>query len=260
MVGGIYGNYSASRMQGTRSYLSAKPAAVNNFDYKAAQQETKALLDRYKQNGDKVKALKADTAKFLDDYQSSVRKMGDAANAVKGSELDRLLYGKSEAGMVPTDENVEKTAAAVAKMVEQFNSTLTTLNKNAERGPGVSKQIGRMVSSPTSDRSMELVGITTNKDGTLKVDMDTLKKSLKENTKIAREVIGGSYGIAQGISRDSVNGLNQSPISLVGNDVAAMKQEEMSADSMEFMSNYSRTGAVNMMNLNSVGLLMNMII
>lgn len=265
MVGGIYGGYNAGKMYGTSSYLSTKPYAVSNYDYKAAQRETKAQMEQYKKSQGSVTTLKKDTAAFLDEYQSSVKKLGDAANAVKGGELDRLLYGKEGAGSTPSDANIEKTAKAVQALAEQFNSTLTTLAKNAERGPGVTRQIDRMNSSPTAERSMELLGITTAKDGTMQVDMDKLKTALKENTSIARDVIGGSFGIANGISRDSTSGLNQTPISLVANDIAAIKQEQAQTQaqygsSMEFMSNYSKTGAINMMNLNSVGLLMNMII
>lgn len=265
MVGGIYGGYGAKQMYGTKSYLSTKPSAVNNYDYKAAQRETKAQMEQYKKSQGTATTLKKDTAAFLDEYRSSVKKLGDAANAVKGGELDRLLYGKGGKGSTPTDENIEKTAKAVQALAEQFNSTLTTLAKNAERGPGVVRQMDRMNSSPTAERSMELMGITTAKDGTMQVDMDKLKTALKENTSIARDVIGGSFGVANGISRDSTNGLNQSPISLVANDIAQIKQEQAQTQadygsSMEFISNYSKTGAINMMNLNSVGLLMNMII
>lgn len=265
MVGGIYTGYNASRMYGTNSYLSSRPASVNNYDYKAAQRETKALMDQYKKNQGTVTTLKKDTAAFLDEYQSSVKKLGDAANAVKGGELDRLLYGKEGRGSTPTDENIDRAAKAVQALAEQFNSTLTTLAKNVERGPGVAKQMERMNSSPTAERSMALVGITTAKDGTLQADMDRLKTALKDNTELARDVIGGSFGVAQGVGRDSVNGLNQSPISLVGNDIAEIKQQQQQTQAqiggnMEFMSNYSKTGVVNMMNLNSVGLLMNMII
>lgn len=265
MVGGIYGGYGASSMQGMQSYLSKKPSAPNNFDYKAAQQDAKALIDKYKQGQGKTTALKKDTAAFLDEYQKSVKGMGDAANAVKGENFDKLLYGKDGRNSVPTEANIDKTAKAIEEMAKQYNSTLAALNKNAKRGSGVSSQIARMASSPTSERSMELVGISTNKDGTLKVDMDKLKASLKDNTAIARDVIGGSFGVAQGISRDSASGLRQSPISLVGNDIAAMKETQMlgqvqDTNSLAFMSNYSKTGAVNMMNMNSVGLLMNMMV
>ncbi|MEG1943716.1 MAG: hypothetical protein RR049_07840 [Angelakisella sp.] len=262
MVGGIYGSYNAGSMRGIQSYLSQKPASTNNFDYKAAQNEAKALIEKYKQGQGKTTALKKDTAAFLDEYQKSVKSMGDAANAVKGENFDRLLYGTGGKNSTPTDANIEKTAKAIEEMTKQFNSTLATLNKNTDRGAGVSKQIERMVSSPTSERSMELLGITTTKDGSLKVDMDKLKESLKTNTQVARDVIGGSFGVAQGISRDSTNGLNQSPISLVGNDIAAIKETQImgqvqDVNSMAFMSNYSKTGAINMMNLNSIGLLMN---
>lgn len=260
MVGGIYGGYNAGSMYGVRNYQSQRAYSANNYDYKAAQRNTQSLIDQYKQENNKVQTLKADSAKFLDDYTASMKSMDKAANAVKGQKFDQLLYGKGGTTSDPTQENIDKTAEAVSKLAEQFNSTLKLMNDNAERGPGVGRQVGRMVQSPTSERSMELIGITTQKDGSLKVDTEKLKTALKENPDIVRDVVGGSYGMAQGISRDSTNGLNQSPASLIGNDLAAMKQQQQTLGSFKEMSAYSKSGAYNMMNLNSVGVLMNIMI
>lgn len=256
MVGGIYGGYNASSMYGTKNYLSNQASSVNNFDYKAAQRN---LLDQYKQSESKVQALKKDTANFLDDYTSGMQKMGKAADALQGQSFDKLLYGGAQTDTAPTKENVDKTASAVEQLVTQFNDNLKLLGNNADRGSGVSRQIGRMVQSPTSARSMELIGISTQKDGTLKVDGEKLRTALRDQPNLVRDVVGGSSGMAQGVSRDSKSGLNQSPASLIGNDLAAMKQQQMSS-SFEAMSTYTRSGAYNAVNLNSVGLLMNIMI
>lgn len=264
MVGGIYGGYNASAMYGMQNYLSQQASSVNNFDYKAAQKQTQAYIDQYKQSQNTVTQLKKDSANFLDSYQKSLTGMDKAASAVQGQNLEALLYGKAGrpadgTAATPTQENVDKTAEAVQKMVDQFNSTLKTMNDNASRGPGVEKQIARMVSLPTSERSMEQVGITVNKDGTLKVDSDKLKTALKENTSVAQDVIGGSFGMARGIQMDAQTGLRQTPSTLIARDLASMKQQQM-GDSLSQMGMYSKSGVYNMANLNSVGVLMNMLI
>ena len=263
MVGGIYGGYNASAMYGTRSYLSQQASPANNFDYRAAQKQTQAYIDQYKQAQNTVTQLKKDSASFLDSYQQSLKLLDKTASAVQGQNFDKLLYGSAGrpagADAAPTQENIDKTAEAVQKMADQFNSTLKTMNDNAKRGPGVERQIARMVSSPVSERSMAQVGITVNKDGTLKVDSDKLKTALKENTSVARDVIGGSFGIARGVQMDAQTGLRQAPSTLIARDLASMKQQQMD-DSLTQMGMYSKSGAYNMANLNSVGVLMNMLI
>lgn len=264
MVGGIYGSYNASAMYGMQNYLSQQASSVNNFDYRAAQKQTQAYIDQYKQNQNTVTQLKKDSANFLDSYQQSLKLLDKTANAVQGQNFDTLLYGKTgrpAAGTnaTPTQENIDQTAAAVQKMADQFNSTLKTMNDNAKRGPGVERQISRMVSSPVSERSMAQVGITVNKDGTLKVDSDKLKTALKENTSVARDVIGGNFGIARGVQMDAQTGLRQTPSTLIARDLASMKQQQMDS-SLTQMGMYSKSGAYIMANLNSVGVLMNMLI
>lgn len=254
MVGGIYNNYNA--YSGIQNYLAQKSYSVSNYDYKAAQKETAAMIAQYKKNSGSVQTLKTDAANFLDSYTASMKNLSSAASAVSGQNFDKLLYGTAGAGSVPTDEAIDKTTAAVEKLVTQFNDTLSLLNKNADRGGGVSTQIERMVQSPTSERSMELIGITTQKDGTLKVDTEKLKTALREKTSTVRDVVAGNFGMAQGMSRDSVQGLNQSAASLISNDLAEMKSQQDSFK-LEMLGSYTSQGIYSNMNLNSVGVLMN---
>lgn len=259
MVGGISGGYNASAMYGTKNYLSQKASSVNNFDYKAAQRDTQKLIDQYKDSNKQVQTLKKESANFLDDYRTSMQDLGKAADKVSGGNFDKMLYGKGGTGSTPTQENIDKTAKAVEDLAAQFNNSLKLVNDNANRGQGVGRQISRMVQSPTSEQSMAAMGITTQKDGTLKVDSAKLKTALKDNASLARDVIGGSFGMSQGIKRDSTGGLNQSPASLIGRDIASMKQ--LQNDSISNVTGiYSKMGAYSNMNLNSVGVLMNIMI
>ncbi|MEG1874161.1 MAG: flagellar filament capping protein FliD [Angelakisella sp.] len=261
MVGGIYSGYQASQMYSAKNVLSQLPASVNNFDYKAAQRDTQKLVDQYKAGQNTVKQMKKDTAQFLDDYTGSMKKLGSAADKLTNGKMDALLYGKGgTVGGVPTQENIDKTAAAVGDMVKQYNDSLTLLNKNSGRGTGVDKQLNRMAQSPVSKRSMEELGITTQKDGTLALNADKLKAALKESPATARDVLGGSFGIAQNISRSSTYGMSQSPAALVGKDIAKMQKQQTDSNPFAQMSTYSKSGAYNTMNMNSVGVLMNMMI
>lgn len=257
MIGGIYTGYSAAQLYGTSNYLAQKSYSVSNYDYKAAQNE---LLAKYKGNQNSLQTLKTDSANFLDQYTASMQQMGKAADAVRGGNFDKLLYGNTQdTSATPSAANVERTAKAIEDMATQFNSSLKLLNNNADRGSGVEKQILRMVQSPTSERSMELIGISTKNDGTFEVNSSKLRDALTQQPSVVRSVVADSFGMANGIARDSSNGLSQSPVSLISNDLASMKQQQLSTGFMS-MSTYTKSGAYNAMNLNAVGVLMNMLV
>ena len=262
MIYGItpYQNSNIPYLTQSKGYRTTNISSVSSFDYKVAQRETKAYLDNYQKMQDEISSLKKDSLAFLDRYNKTLTAMGEASTKLEGNNLKQLLFGKNgTASEKPSDDRIEEATKAVQSMVDTFNTALKTLNDNAGRGVGVTSQIRRMVQPPTSQSSMALVGISIEKDGSLKLDQDKLKTSLKNNTSLAMDIIGGSHGIAQGITRDALTGLRQQPASLINGDLSEMSQKRFDS-SLVSMANYSKTGAVNMMNLNSVGVLMNILI
>ena len=154
-----------------------------------------------------------------------MKSLDASAEKFRGANLDKLLYNKDGA---VTDITAKNTVGAVKDMVAQYNSTLNLLNKNADRGTGVVKQIGRMVSiDPASEENMAKIGLSVNKDGTLKLDEDKLESALKTEDPDARKnitnILGGRNGVADTIQSHTRYGSTMSSRQLVGNDVQKAK-------------------------------------
>ncbi len=207
---------------------SGSSSVSSVFDYagvkKNAEAEAKALMDAYKSNKASTSALKKDTAKFLDDYTKSMKSLEQSANNIRLGNLDKTLYDKD--GKV-TDTTIKNTVDATQKFVDQYNSTLKLLNDNADRGPGVMKQLSRMVQDPAPAAGMALVGVTVNKDGSLALDKEKMTKAFKEagpeNQKLYRDILGGFGGISENTYKNTQYGLNTSARNLVMNDLANIK-------------------------------------
>lgn len=258
MISNVNNYFGAMNAINNRSTVSG-PSPV--FDYKAAQQSSREILDSFKSGNTKIKALKDDSAKFLNQYTSRMTALNEAAGKVSGQNLDKILYDKN--GKV-TDDTAKATVKAVQNMIDEYNDTLSFLNKNGERGIGVVEQIGRMAGDPAPAASMKLVGVTVNKDGTLALDQEKLTQALKtENPaqlSLTKDIIGGSTSsLANGIQQDARAGMRVSAGRLIGNDLATMQQIKQD-DPIRSFATYSRSGVFNLNNMAAAGMMMNMLV
>lgn len=155
---------------------------------------------------------------------------------------------------ISVNVNDEKIVSAMEDLVASYNDAVRLLGNNADRGTGVMRQLEKMVSAPTSEKSMELIGVEMDKYGMLSLDKTKLQKSLKENPEFTKKIIGGTSGIAQGAFKDAQSALSTSSSSLVNNDIKQLKNEQMN-DPINFISRYSRSGVFNAMNYNTIGML-----
>ena len=173
----------------------------------------------------------------------------------------KISASLKKAGSADIIMGVDKTkvASSVEDLVSKYNSALKVLNDNVDRGSGVARQLGSMLHGPASEEKLNLIGISTNKDGTLKLDKDKLAASLEKDPKLSTDIIGGSFGVAQGMFADARSGLTTPSSSLINNDMQKTQQNVMN-DPFQFTSMFSRRGAFNMMNYNTVGMMFNMLV
>lgn len=273
MIGGIsgaypYGGFNMYGLGGTNKSTMMNPAA---FDYKAAQRRLQSAFDKVGAD-ETVATMKKDTAKFLDTYATAmkdVQKTAQAANAaVAGAVSD-----KSGADGAPSAEMTDKAVAAVQSMVDSYNKTQTTLAQNEARGIGVSKSMEALAQAAGNEGSMKLVGITADKNGMLKLDQAELRKGLTgtdQQRKLTGDILGGNYGASTRLAQAANTGLTQNPTSLVSSDLQKIKaQQEQQQDTLMAAAGLSggmsgfagmsgRMGAYTMMNMGTVGMLMNM--
>lgn len=155
--------------------------------------------------------------------------------------------------------DADKTASAVDNLVNAYNSSIKLLNDNYERGTGVDKQLRNLVRGLGSDKSLEKLGITVNKDATLKFDKDVLKKNMKENPSLTRDLISGLGGIANTAYNKASSGLSVNSSTLINNDIESAQSEAMSSPYHAF-NMYSRTGAYTLNNYYALGMMMNYLV
>ena len=227
-------NYNTYSYPLYNTYNSNK---IVDFDYTAAVSEAnkkaQELLDSLQTKKivpavSTPKALQKESFEFLNVYTLSMKNLDQAAEKLRNSNLDRLLYSKSGEIAEITEETAQNTVGAVKDMFEKYNSTLKLLNDNADRGPGVMKQIARMVTAdPASVENMAKLGMSVNKDGTLNLNEKKLSDALKTKDPIQlkslKSLLGGLNGIADKIHVNALYGSNMSSRSLIGNDVLKTK-------------------------------------
>lgn len=114
------------------------------------------------QNGlDQVKQSAQDAKYTVDGQQKT-----SSSNTVDlgGYKISATLKKEGKAKItVGADPNA--SADKVQKLVDSFNDTLKLLNDNSEMGAGVLKQMRKMIVPPTSEKSLNMAGITIGKIG-----------------------------------------------------------------------------------------------
>ena len=166
-----------------------------------------------------------------------------------------------QAGQIDTDQIV----SAVKDLVEKNNSTISLLEKNADRGYGVQRQLDSMTAASVTDRYMENIGISKGSDGKLTLDETKLKAALENDTAATKELLGGSFGLAQSSFNDAKAGMAQSSASLL-NQNSYGSYGSYSGDynyfsdftnnfgnSYQMLGMYSRYGVRTMSNLFAMG-------
>jgi len=150
-------------------------------------------------------------------------------------------------------------ADAVENLVDKFNKALSVVSSNADRGSGVKNQLSQMLSGPAPEKSLKLIGITKNADGSLSLNKDTLLEKLDEDPELIKDIISGNHGLAQGAYRSAESGMSRSANALISRDLKQM-QQETSTDALHLMSRFANSGAYNLSNYYTAGLLMNMLV
>ncbi|MBR5486087.1 MAG: flagellar filament capping protein FliD [Oscillospiraceae bacterium] len=190
------------------------------------------------------------------EFKSSSNKVNIAGYQIQ-AELKKTGTSTVTAGI-----DVESMAGELEKLVNKFNDTVDFLKKNADRGVGVQKQLERLMQTPVSKKSMEEVGITIDKDGKYSFNKDEFSELAEKNPALLKEIVSGSYGIAQGLERDAKAGMNMPSASLVSASVQGSQsifQQTNKYDTMLSVLNiYGKNGTVDMNNVYTMGLLMNM--
>lgn len=205
-------------------------------------------------------AVEAQNAKY------SVKDGNTELSYASESNDVRLNLGRIDATLKSTGTTTIRSqvsdksiVSAVEDLVDSYNDALTFLDANADRGSGVMNQIGNFVRDLTSEQSLKQMGITTQKDGTLKLDKETLSKSIKEDPGFVKDLISGQGGLAQTVFNRALSAKSANSMSLV--DYELEDAMNLSTNNpINFLSQYTRNSSSNLSNYYAVGLMMNYLV
>ncbi len=175
-----------------------------------------------------------------------------------GLDLGRIGVQLKDTGSVQisTAPDDKKIISAVEDLVKSYNSAIELLSSNSGRGSGVERQLRNMLMGLAPEKSLDLVGITTNKDGTLKVNAETLAEKLKKDPTLTREIISGANGMAARAYGKATSALEANSVSLINNDLKSAEIDNMTNE-YNFLNMFARSGAYNMNNYYALGLMVN---
>lgn len=190
--------------------------------------------------------------------ENGVTKSYESDTNSVGLDLGRIGLQLKDTGSVniSTAPDTKKIVSAVEKLAESYNNAVAFLGNNTDRGSGVERQLRNLLLGIAPEKSMELLGITTNSDGTLKVNTETLTEKLNEQPQLARDIISGANGMASRAYGKAQSAMNVNSVSLINNDLETAKAENVTNE-FNFMNMFARSGAYNMNNYYALGLMVN---
>ncbi len=204
----------------------------------------------------------SETAQEAQNAKYSVTENGASRNYVSSSNEISLDMGRIQATLkkegkadIEPQEDSERLISGVEDLVNNYNKAVDFLRNNAGQGSEVSRQLRNMVRSLGSEQSLEMAGITANKDGTLSFDKEKLTNNLEKDEDLVRDVISGRNGIAQAAFDRGSAGLRANSAGLVQNSVRQAESSQ-NTDGYHFLNTFSKAGAYNMSNYMALGLMM----
>lgn len=205
-------------------------------------------------------ALRAGNAVYTVKEGGSERTLTSQTNDIR-LDLGRIDVKLKSTGTstISSEVNHGKVISAVEDLVNQYNETLAFLDGNAGHGQGVINQIGSFVRDLAPAKTMELLGLSTEKNGTLALDKQALSDSLKKDSKLVRSLISGQYGLAQKTFDRALGAMRENSGSLLSND---MKEPAnfSAGSSYDFLNIYAKNGRTNMNNFYALGLMVNYLV
>ncbi|MGC4020206.1 MAG: hypothetical protein QM793_13930 [Muricomes sp.] len=160
---------------------------------------------------------------------------------------------------IKADVDADKVAFAISDLVTAYNSTLKLLNDNYGRGTGVDRQLRNLVTGLGSEQSLGKLGITVEKDASLKFNKAFLANSLEESLALIKDLISGTGGLADKAFNKAVTGMSVNSGSLINNDWENAQSDYMN-NPQNIFNIYSKSGTYAMNNYYAVGMMMNLLV
>jgi len=153
----------------------------------------------------------------------------------------------------------KKIDDSVKNFVTAYNSTLDFLEKNADKGSAISRQLQNLKIPDVNKKSLASIGINMENNGRLSVDDKALDKALNENMSQVESTLSSRYSAFNRLDNKINSALKESSIDLI--DSSIYEQESSSNNSLferlNMFSMYNNRSAFGMINQSAIGLILN---
>lgn len=182
-----------------------------------------------------------------------------------------LDYGRIQATLKNTGEtniytgvDADEVISAVEDLVNDYNSVTSLLADNTGRGTGAANQYASFKRGMADEKTLKALGIEYDKDGKLTLDKEKLESALVKDYEGTSQLIGGQFGIAEKAASKADAALSSPVQRIAGNDLAeaASQSKGLGGSNSEFsyFSNFTKSGAYNLGNYYTVGMLLNTLV
>ncbi len=246
----------------------------------ASSVSTSSFLLNYKQ---KLTDLESASAKLQVGSRDNVYSKYESA-------LDALSKADTEdakkAAQAKVDKAREDIVSAVSDFADKYNSTISFLKSNSNRGAGVARQQASLERALPTEGALKTLGMKVNTTGSLEVDKDALDKALTDGRyNSVKETMGGTYGIAQRMGSRATNILDSSIDTVAGyskssstsgtdstsskntgntknsvNDLLSSSNDDSMSAYFTSFASFAKSGAYNLSNYYAVGMLLNTLV
>lgn len=237
-------NFTAEET-GEKNGFTIEGEAAATYGFDQVQQAAQDAMYTVSKNGRKEQSFTSASNTVSMDYgrmDVTFRKAGEAT--IQAGAVDK-----------------EQVVSAVKDLVEKNNSTISMLEESAQKGYGVQNQLNNMAGS-IADRYLENIGISRGADGRLTLDEAALTQALEENQEHTKELLSGSFGLAQSAFDDARAGMSQSGSTLLSQNSYTNLYNSYSNDysyfsdftnSLQMLGMYNRYGVQTMSNIFALG-------
>ena len=233
---------------------------------------------------------------YLRSYQLALTDLEDSASKLQVYEKDNVFskyeqaLAKAEEAGKSGDANAIKSAqdsvekafgnmvSAIKTFVDDYNSTVSFLKNNNGATATAESDMNSFMSYTLTDKALQTFGLGKDKDGYLSVDEKKLTESLEQSYDFVKETVGGQYGIAERVGTKATRILDSPVDRILGTNstnaseetakkdstsssstAKASSNKSVMTDSFTSFANFAKSGAYNLTNYYSVGMLLNTI-
>ena len=226
----------------------------------------------------------ASDSTFLLAYQSQLEDLEASAAKLQMSEKDNVFSKYDEAVKKaqenPSEENTKAVDKALDDIVSAFkdltskyNSTMSFLSNNQERGSGIQAQMESLKRMMPNEKTLSAMGMGYDKNGKVTFDEKAFRENWEKDPEQIKNLTGGQFGFAERVGNKATASLDSSVDKIIGSDETTSANKKHSAtstdtntttnftksstmsDSFMQFANFAKSGAFNLSNYYTVGML-----